>query len=199
MGNASCMHWLCTPFMIVNSVMFVPDNFKCKFSSWDISQCKMATSKVVTNSKRLRQATLFDIPNKSSNTSKCSSLCCGDNNKPYQPRNRAILPTMANSGRNFVERWYNSYPWLPRSLCTTKKKAYCFYCRNAVQQGLLTFSSKAEEAFSRNGFNNWRKALENFEVHAHSLARGEATMKWQMLQSSPQSVGEQLSSQLQKD
>lgn len=83
------------------------------------------------------------------------------------------------------------YPWL--TICTTKKKVYCFYCRYADNPGMLMFSSKAESTFTKVGFNN-KKALEN---HTHCNAHSEAILKWQMLPATP--IVDHLSNQVKKD
>ena len=35
--------------------------------------------------------------------SECLSPCCTDKTKSYQPKNKAVLSTLARKGRNFVE------------------------------------------------------------------------------------------------
>ena len=126
-------------------------------------------------------------------TDDCLSSCC-TRLKPYQPTSKAILSSMANNRRNFVEHWYKKYPWL--TICTTIKKVFCFYC--CVEgQGMMTFSSKAESTFTKIGYNNWKKALEKFENHNHCNAHGEAVLKWQMLQTTP--ISNHLNSQIKKD
>ena len=42
--------------------------------------------------------------------SECFSTCCADKTKAYQPTNKIILSSMANNGRNFVDKWYKPYP-----------------------------------------------------------------------------------------
>ena len=44
-------------------------------------------------------------------------------------------------------------------------KAFCFYCRFSTSRKLVTFSSKAEEAFTVTGFSNWKKAVQKFNEH----------------------------------
>lgn len=124
----------------------------------------------------------------------CQSACCTEMSKTYQPTDKQTLSSMASGGRNFMARWYTAFPWL--TVCTVRKKAFCFYCRLTEQKGILTFSSKAESAFTTKGFNNWRKAMVKFNSHAASSAHAEAIMKWQMLQATP--INTQLSTQLQK-
>ena len=103
--------------------------------------------------------------------------------KPYQPTNKTILSSMARNGRNFIEKWFKIYPWL--TVCTTRKKVFCFFCKNAERKGLMTFSSKAEPTFTSVGFHNWKKALQKFQSHGQSDAHGEAILKCQMLQTTP--------------
>ena len=75
----------------------------------------------------------------------CESLCCVDRTEPYQPTNKAVLACMSNNGRHFMDEWFKTYPWLP--ICVTRKKVFCFHCRNAESKGLLTFSTKAESTY----------------------------------------------------
>ena len=127
-------------------------------------------------------------------TDDCLSSCC-TGLKPYQPTSKAILSSMANNRRNFVEHWYKKYPWLTN--CTTRKKVFCFYCRCVEGQGMMTFSSKAESTFTKIGYNNWKKALEKFENYNHCNAHGEAVLKWQMLRTTP--ISNHLNSQIKKN
>ena len=122
-------------------------------------------------------------PTKSLDSHLCQSACCSDVTKPYQPTNKHLLSVMTNGDRNFIARWYTTYNWL--TLCTERKKAFCFYSRFAQQKGILTFSSKAEPVFTSIGFNNWRKAIAKFKNHTTSSAHAEAVLKWQMQQVSP--------------
>ena len=135
------------------------------------------------------------VENQLTDPSECLSACCSDMSKPYQPTTKNILSSMANNGRNFMHDWYDTFPWL--TLCSTKKKAFCFYCRDVDRQGLITFSSKAESAYTTVGFNNWKKAIEKFQKHATCSAHSEAVIKWQMMQKPP--VNQQLCTQLQHD
>ena len=59
-------------------------------------------------------------------------------------------------------------------------------------------STKADDAFSSTGFNNWKKALEKFRLHEQSDAHKEAIMKCKMLQTGVALSG-QFSSQLAKE
>ena len=56
--------------------------------------------------------------------SECLSVCCKDNSRPCQPGNKIIISSLSNNGRNFMERWYQQFPWL--TVCTIRKKVFCF-------------------------------------------------------------------------
>ena len=108
----------------------------------------------------------------------CESLCCVDCTEPYQPTNKAVLAYMSNNGRQFIDKWFKTYPWL--SICVIRKKVFCFHCRNAESNALLTFSTKAESTFTSTGFNNGKKALEKFRSHSQCDAHQEAILKCNM-------------------
>ena len=49
----------------------------------------------------------------------------------------------------------------------------CFYCTEAQRRKLFTFS-KLDEAFTKTGFANWRKAQEKFAKYEASETHSEA-------------------------
>ena len=108
--------------------------------------------------------------------STCTHQCCTDQ-KPFQPVNQVVLASLANKGRNFVVNWFKQFPWL--TLCLTKKKVFCFYCRHISQRERLTFSKNFSCAFIRDGFNNWKKAIKKFNDHESNHTHHEARMKWE--------------------
>ena len=109
------------------------------------------------------------------NCSACILPCCTDP-KPFQPVNSVVLASLANKDRNFVVDWFKQFPWL--TLCLTKKKVFCVYCRYISQHQLLTFSKNFSPAFISDGFNNWKKAIKKFNDHESSHTHLEARMKW---------------------
>ena len=124
------------------------------------------------------------VETNSDNIMVCKNQCCNsDRREPYQPTSTSILNAtkrVQGEGRLWHGRvaqtyWFNLYPWL--TLCETKNKLLCFYCFNAVQRKLLTFSKKAEATFSKTGFCNWKRALEKFAKHESSQAHSETFMK----------------------
>jgi len=125
--------------------------------------------------------------------SECLSLCCTDRSKPYQPTNKAILAWLTLG--EILWKSGKSYSWL--TLCTARKKVFCFFCKNAKSKGLMTSSTKAEATFTSVGFNNWKKALQKFQSHSQCDAHHEAVLKYQMLQTTP--VSNQLSTQAKKE
>ena len=126
--------------------------------------------------------------------SECNSPCCSSS-KPCQPQSGS-LAKMAKNGRNFLGKWFKSYTWL--TICTNRKKAFCFSCQTATNKGLITMSTKADDAVSSTGFDNWKKALEKFRLHEQSDAHKEAITECKMLQTGVP-VSSQLSSQLAKE
>ena len=135
-------------------------------------------------------ASTCDQPN--AQVTVCESLCCVDHT---EPTNKAVLACMSNNGRHFMDKWFKTYPWL--SICVTRKKVFCFHCRNAESKGLLTFCTKAESTFTSTGFNNWKKTLEKFRLHSQCDAHQEAILKCHMIHTTP--VTSQLVSAAKKE
>ena len=48
----------------------------------------------------------------------------------------------------------------------------------ATSLNFITFSKKAEKAFSTGGFRNWKDATRIFRKHGSSHAHKEAVLKW---------------------
>ena len=107
---------------------------------------------------------------------------------PFQPTEPAVISCtkrkQGKKNRSFSPAWYTSYPWL--TLCTTKYKVYCTYCRYYSRKGLLGLAKKGEDSFTDNGFDNWKKAHERFSQHAQSSLHKEAVLKIEQLK--PDSV-----------
>lgn len=63
--------------------------------------------------------------------------------------------------RSFQDVWYKTFPWLEYSI--SEDAVFCFWCY------LFKQSDKggryAEDAFTKTGFKNWKKALEKFKSH----------------------------------
>ena len=61
---------------------------------------------------------------------------------------------------------------------------------------MITFIKTGEKAFTQNGFQKWRKAIEKFKAHESSHTHKEAIMKWNA-RGKP-TITAELSSQLSK-
>ena len=112
----------------------------------------------------------------------CTADCCKGGLTPFQPTEASVLEKL---GRKQGERyrllsptWYSTYPWL--TICTTKGKAFCVYCRYCTGKQLLHLAMKGEDAFNDSGFDNWKKAHERFTKHAQSDLHKEAVLKIQL-------------------
>ncbi len=78
--------------------------------------------------------------------STCMSICCSDENKPYQPQEEGTLSLFVKKDRWFLPSWYFKYSWI--TLCTSKRKIFCFYCKFAHNHKVLSFSTRGEDAFT---------------------------------------------------
>lgn len=106
------------------------------------------------------------MPNVQVEINECSSICCSDERTAYQPKDKVTLSKFVNKGRKFIPAWWYDNYWI--TLCSTRKKVFCLYCRFAQMHILLTFSKKGEDAFSVRGFDNFK--LKNFTpmiIQAH--------------------------------
>ena len=97
------------------------------------------------------EAARIEETDDSTNEQDCHGTCCKvDMNSPFQPQSKETIGSFAKGGRNFMCKWYKLHPWL--TVCEERKKAFCFYCKNATNHGLLTFSRKYI-------FNRWFQQL----------------------------------------
>ena len=93
----------------------------------------------------------------------CNNVCCSCEGEAYQPKSEVILASMSNKGRRFLSSWYERFPWI--TICATRKKVFCIYCRQAHSLKMILFSKKGDDAFTKRGFDNYKKAIEKFRVH----------------------------------
>ena len=98
---------------------------------------------------------------------------------PNQSRSSSVLDRTkqirgskkCQQSRSVSTSWFT---WL--SLCESRNVLLCFYCFTARRKQLLTFSKKMDDAFSRTGFSNWKKAIERFKQHEKSQSHSEAVL-----------------------
>ncbi|KAH7668896.1 Ribonuclease H-like protein, partial [Dioscorea alata] len=91
--------------------------------------------------------------------------------------------------RSFQNAWFKQHPWLEYSV--TKDAAFCFWCY------LFTPSREnriKEDAFTKIGFNNWKKALEKFVEHVDAVnsVHNDARIQFQSFQNQRRSMSHQL-------
>jgi hypothetical protein len=76
--------------------------------------------------------------------------------------------------RSFLDSWYKKYDWLEYSV--EKDAAFCFHCFLFKPSSIS--SHYGHDAFTKKGFQNWKKGPENFKSHVggpnsnHNKARG---------------------------
>ncbi|KAK1352872.1 zinc finger MYM-type protein 1-like [Heracleum sosnowskyi] len=64
------------------------------------------------------------------------------------------------STRTFREQWFKLHDWLEYSI--DKDAAFCFYCYLFKPPSMIRFG---DDAFTKVGFKNWKKACEKFRDH----------------------------------
>lgn len=89
---------------------------------------------------------------------------------PCQPTTHDFPKTVyGNNDRCFQIEWYKNREWLEYSV--SQNAAFCLYCY------LFGDLQKKDQAFTKKGFQNWKKAVERFRSHigaegsAHNNAR----------------------------
>ena len=95
----------------------------------------------------------------------------------------------------FNMSWYSTYPWI--TLCTTRHRVFCKYCRYCNFKGVLCFATRGEDNFVTSGYNNWKKARERFLKHEQSGLHKEAILKIDLLKQ--ESIAATLSNQVQEN
>ena len=69
----------------------------------------------------------------------CTAVCCDPSaKKPFQPTDKTTLSSFTVNNHSFQPQWYGKCLWL--TVCMTTNKAYCLYCKYAMQHNLITFS-----------------------------------------------------------
>ncbi|CAN6715960.1 unnamed protein product [Malus baccata var. baccata] len=82
---------------------------------------------------------------------------------------------MSRINRRFIPQWFDEFDWLEYSV--SKDAAFCLYCYLFK----TNFEQVGSEAFTGDGFKNWKKGRERFKMHigpvgsVHNKAREAAT------------------------
>ena len=95
---------------------------------------------------------------------------------PCQPRGHNFpITNMSGINRRFIPQWFDDFDWLEYSV--SKDAAFCLYCYLFK----TNFEQVGSEAFTGDGFKNWKKGRERFKMHVgpvgsvHNKAREAAT------------------------
>lgn len=113
---------------------------------------------------------------------------------PHQPVLLSFpLRKFGDQQRAFSASWYHKYPWLHYQ--EGNDNVLCFYCMVADKRGLPVSCNK-DDALSKTGFNNWKKALERFEKHQNTTSHRDAVDLVVKIPSTTKDVGEMLSAGL---
>ena len=102
----------------------------------------------------------------STSTSVCELPCCdvtSTTSTTVAVDKRKTAKTYGAKMRHYLTDWEKIYPWL--CLYVSYNKAFCFTCRKASHENLATFSHCGKPAFTKNGFNNWKEAVQKFKQH----------------------------------
>ena len=108
-----------------------------------------------SNNKNISCATAFIIPD-----------------KPFHPNDLSLIPTQlrksqkANFTLKFQKNWFDKFPWLHFE--PSVGGVLCHICASASHQGILNLAKNSETSFISKGYNNWKKAIQNFESHQKS-------------------------------
>ena len=83
---------------------------------------------------------------------------------PHQPHAyKYPMQMFGNQQRAFCPFWYSKYSWLHYQ--ESNDSVLCFHCLVADPRKQPEISLNKDYVFCKNGFSNWKKALERFEKH----------------------------------
>jgi hypothetical protein len=71
-----------------------------------------------------------------------------------------------NQIRRFNASWYESFSWLDYDSCSDV--VFCYECRICVDLGIVNLDRCTEDTFCRQGFCQWKKAIQRFRGHQSS-------------------------------
>ncbi|XP_071924022.1 uncharacterized protein [Coffea arabica] len=112
---------------------------------------------------------------------------------PCQPIGHMYPKTsFGQQHRSFQDIWYQKFVWLEYSI--SKDAAFCFWCFLFKTQN--KGGRYAEDAFTKTGFNNWKKAMERFNEHigAVNSCHNDARIQFESFQDQRHSVSNVLRS-----
>ena len=112
--------------------------------------------------------------------------------KPNQPPSTFKFPVtkIGDRNRSCQSKWFEEFGWLHYD--ESRNRVFCYYCVQAVQEKKL-FNTKAEDAFTKSGFFNWKNAIAKFKAHESSQCHRESLEK--VKNSVHKDIGDMLSAQ----
>ena len=86
--------------------------------------------------------------------------------KPNHPPSTFKFPVtkFGDQNRSCQSKWFEEFGWLHYD--ESKNRVFCYHCVKAVQEKKL-LNTKAEDAFTKSGFFNWKKALVKLKPTSH--------------------------------
>ena len=78
--------------------------------------------------------------------------------------------------RRCLVEWFTQWKFLHWDALTAK--VYCFPCKMCAEKNLHPTPVCADNAFSTNGLQNWKKAVEKFRSHENCESHGESVYRW---------------------
>ena len=118
---------------------------------------------------------MHDQPSDQGNGNSCEAPCCTAS-IINQPRGKCLLTKtktiQSGKARCFLSSWYSQFKWI--HFCQTRLKVFCYYCVKA--SSLTGRNIRADQAFVTTGFSIWKKAIERFKDHEHSVTHENAVM-----------------------
>ena len=89
---------------------------------------------------------------------------------------RISLNRKRQISKNGRMSWYEKYSWI--TLCLTKKKVFCLYCRYCHKHNtFLQAANKCDDAFTTRGFDNIKKACDLVIQELHDRFGQREVMK----------------------
>ena len=101
-----------------------------------------------------------------------SDVAQGILQSPVQPLKKFPTTLFGTHGRSFSGLWYHKHPWLEYSV--QKDAAFCYACRLFS----IGATGRADDAFTRIGYRDWKHASGLFEKHSNCHTHKQVMMAW---------------------
>ena len=98
---------------------------------------------------------------------------------------------LVNKRNHFCSSWYVSYPWLNYQ---DSDSVLCFHCHVAERRHLPVSLNK-DDAFIKEGYTNWKKAIERFDKHDKCKSHHQCVQLVEKIPRTTKNVGDLLSTE----